>query len=137
MAKKSIRKALITKLDGLASFAVRLRDKSLYNGICPLCGMRPQMCAFHFLTRSKQSVRWDMENLVASCSSCNLIYEHDQTFILQVVDWYRKTHGVESWDNLVRRSHIIVKRSDEDLRVLAADLQTLISKLGKSQKIFG
>lgn len=123
--RSSDRKRLVARLDSVFSLLVRLRSKRLYHGACPFhetTPYRPVTQCFHFITRSKHSVRWDLRNAVGSCAACNLQYEHDQTFVDFVFDWYKEIYGQEAWDTLKRDSNRISKFSNDDLRVLLESL---------------
>jgi hypothetical protein len=111
------RSTLIAQLDNLFSLHIRLRDKRL-RGSCPFhetFERKPIEQCFHFVTRSKHSVRWDERNAVGSCAGCNIRYEHDQTFVDTVFEWYKNEFGQEAWDTLKRDSNKIAKFSRIDL----------------------
>jgi len=118
--KLPTRRSLVNKLDSIYAFKIKTRD-SLIRGRCPFHAdviFRPIEHVFHFITRAKHSVRWDDRNAVGSCSRCNLLYEYDQTFVDQVLNWYKTEVGQGAWDQLVLDSHKIVKRSRSDLMEL-------------------
>lgn len=110
------RTSLVRQLDALFSLKIRARDQRV-RGKCPFHHMsvRPIEQCFHFITRAKQSVRWDDRNACGSCAACNIRYEHDQTFVDFVFDWYKETYGEIIWDQLKRDANIIVHRSRTDL----------------------
>jgi hypothetical protein len=110
------RKTLVNQLDSVFALLIKNRDRKRL-GKCPFhhLSAAPIEHCFHFITRSKHSVRWDTRNAVGSCAGCNFRYEHDQTFIDRVFNWYRDTHGQEAWDQLMRDANVIVKRSRTDL----------------------
>ena len=129
--KRPTRKSLVAKLDKLFSMFIRLRDKRVFKGICPLCGTRPQECVFHFITRSKHSIRWDPRNGVASCFADNIRYEHDQTFVEKVFTWYKLRHGEQAWEDLKRDGNRIAKHDISDLRDIKAVLEKLTQEVCK------
>lgn len=103
---KSKRKRMVDTLDTLFSIYIRTRDKRTTGGRCVFgCGKMIE-CVFHFVTRSKHSVRWDERNGVGSCSGCNLRYEYDPHF---AVRWYLEKNGHEAYDALVRDGNRIAK----------------------------
>ena len=110
--KLPTRKTLVNKLDALFSIAVRLRDKKRYSGICPLCCLRSIGCVFHWITRSKFSVRWDFSNATGTCASCNFENEYNPD---KFRIWYLKTHGQEAYESLVYRSNQLSRFSRSDL----------------------
>lgn len=123
-ARKISRKGLISRLDAAFSIKVRIEAKKAF-GRCPfhdLTTFRPIEDCFHFITRSKHSIRWDYRNATGSCRGCNIRYEHDQTFVDFVFDWYKKRYGQDTWDRLKRDGNIIADFSVDDLRKKLAAL---------------
>lgn len=122
------RKALVDDLDHLTSMIVRIRDKRRTGGMCVFgCG-RPIQCAFHFITRSKHIVRWDLDNLVGSCHAENYENEYNPS---KFISWYIAQNGLEKWEALVAKSR---KRANngagfsvEDLLKLRRELQEKLS----------
>lgn len=107
------------QLDAVFSAFIKSRDART-RGRCPFHHLTyaPIEHCFHFITRAKHSVRWNPKNAVGSCAGCNLRYEHDQTFIDYVFEWYKREYGPEAWDELKREANTIVKRSRTDLMAL-------------------
>lgn len=129
------RKGLVKKLDHLFSFYIRLKSKRLY-GRCPfheVTTFRPIQQCFHFITRSKHSVRWDERNAVGSCAGCNIRNEHDTTFIDEVLSWYKKTHGEPAWETLKADSLRIAKFSREDLKAIGEGIRKKLETLGTKE----
>lgn len=126
---KTGRKALVRRLDKAFKEKAQHRDTPIFGGKCPWCP-RPSNQPFHFITRSKHSVRWDLRNVVMSCGGCNVKYEHDQTFVDLVLTWYKKRFGQDAWDQLVRDSHVVANFSMTRLReieaAMKADLATAV-----------
>ena len=111
--KSSPWKKIVKKLDDVFSLFVRADSRNKYDG-CPFCG-KPIECCFHFVTRSKHSVRWDTRNAVGSCFGCNGKYEHDPHF---AITWYMDNFGKIAYTKLILKGNIIVKRNVEDLQKL-------------------
>lgn len=101
---KSPRKKMVATLDKEFSLLVRAIARKEFNGICPFCGKRPIECCFHFVTRSKHIVRWDLTNAVGSCIPCNGKMEYDPH---PFIKWYIDRYGLEAYDSLVLRSNKI------------------------------
>ncbi len=80
---------LIKKNDAIFSLIIRGRDAK--RG-CPFFHevFTPVQCCFHIIPRGKHWVRWDMDNAVGSCHSCNYRYEQDHFFVHDVIAWVRK-----------------------------------------------
>lgn len=111
--RKLSRKGLVRKLD--QAFSRKVRSKAR-DHLCELCKKEPHSQVFHFITRAKHSVRWDLGNAVASCGGCNMKYEYDQTFIDWVFGWYKRNFGLEAWERLKFDSNKIAKFSNSDLQ---------------------
>lgn len=123
---KTPRKRLVAQLDALFSFRIRIRDKRLYGGICPLCKSKPIECCFHFVTRAKHSLRWDERNAIGSCHGCNYRYEYDPHF---AIEWYQNTYGKDSYYDLIRDGNKIAKFSNEDLNNIKLELSKQIAEV--------
>ena len=125
MAKKiNKRKRLVAQLDNIFSLVVRKRDSKLNFGRCVFgCG-RPIQCVFHFVTRSKYILRWDLRNGVGSCYAQNYENEFNPHPYIQ---WYRKKYGDKAYDELVGSSNKIAKFSDSDLLEIKAGLESALS----------
>lgn len=106
--KRSPHKVLTDRLDELVSLIVRKRDMC-----CVLCSSTARLQCGHLITRSKQSVRWDLTNCNAQCASCNLSHEYNPH---PYTAWWITRYGLGAYKELVRRSNVIVKRYDRDLR---------------------
>lgn len=115
--KATIRKRLVKALDKAFSLKVRAQWKA-----CPFCGGRVEHC-FHFVTRSKHSVRWDERNAVGSCAGCNYRYEFDPHF---AVSWFIANRGLDAYSQLIRDGNQIAKHSNDELQRLldGLDAQT-------------
>jgi hypothetical protein len=100
--KAKLRKRLISALDREFSLLVRelwpkcfFRDPDTFIE----CG-KPTKDCFHFFTRAKRSIRWDLRSAVGSCKGHNIKYEQDQAFIDDVRIWYVARYGPQQWDDL-------------------------------------
>lgn len=106
------RKTLINRLDDAFSNLVRRKTIKKYGGRCPFCFINPVECVFHFITRSKYSIRWDERNAIGSCRACNFRNKFDpHNFIV----WYIKHNGVDSYIDLVKRGNKPADFSTTDL----------------------
>ena len=101
--------------DRVYSRLVRLRaaDK---NGMtkCVTCGKRcrwdsEQMQAGHLRTRGHYSVRYDADNVFAQCRTCN--YYGDPA---RLKEYYIGLYGEAAYDELVRRSNKLDRRTVDD-----------------------
>ena len=131
-AKRSGRRALVKSLDTLFSLFIRARDKARFGGLCPFVHSdgrpRPIECCFHFITRSKFSVRWNPLNAVGSCFGCNVRYEHDQLFVESVLAYARGLIGALAWDALKLESNRVANFSTADLEAIRAGLKTQLAE---------
>lgn len=116
--------------DNLASIYVRRRDIRKY-GLCPLCNKNQITGAFHFITRAKRIIRWDVElNLIGSCWPCNSSWSGKWGGGNQASGWkwYIENLGQEKFDKLSALSHQIAKYSIDELRSINAYLRGLLEK---------
>lgn len=121
--RRTERSILVGQLDALFSQFIRTRDKIAFGGVCPFGHkngpQKPIECCFHFLTRSKYSVRWDPRNACGACHDCNLENEYNPH---RFVEWYLKTYGRRQFDAIVEKGHGLARFDNEDLRDIKADL---------------
>lgn len=122
------RKALVKQLDLLYSKAVRNRDAKLTGGVCVL-GCGPIECVSHLITRSKYSVRWDLDNGTGQCHSANFRHEFDPHIY---TSWYINAKGLDAYNSLVEKSHKIAKFSTQDLLDIKDSLNRLLDEQRKS-----
>jgi transcription elongation factor Elf1 len=132
MKFRTNRKTLVAKLDALFSTYIRIRDKRRFAGKCPFCKVRPIQGCFHWVTRSKQSVRWDESNAVASCNPCTLKFEYHPPEFIQ---WFLANIGQEAYDALILKSNAIIKRGVVELRLLVTELEMKIERVCLSARL--
>ena len=123
MAKRSDRKRAVLDADKWFSRYIRARD----DYTCTTCGRRGQpadgvMQCGHVVTRSKYATRWDDQNAVCQCSSCNMRHEY-QPEILTLC--YIQMCGSEAYERLVTRSNVTVKFATSDIREIASRYKTM------------
>lgn len=119
---KRSRKALVRDADKWFSLYIRSVSKKLYGPMCPFCSEVESSQCFHFITRSKHSVRWDARNATASCSGCNYTMEFNpHPFVL----WYLKRFGEEAYLTLVQDSNKRAGYSRHDLVSIAEKYKSL------------
>lgn len=120
------RKKLIKELDEVFSVVVRREAKRQYKK-CPFCKKKAIVCCFHFVTRKKYSVRWDLNNAVGSCFGCNFKMEFDpHPFIVWYIDQYR----LENYLGLVKRSAVKFKATDLELEAMVNEYKEDIKQYG-------
>lgn len=105
--KAKLRKRLVKALDKAFSLAVRAKCSK-----CTFCGGPVEHC-FHYVTRSKYSVRWDFRNATGSCAGCNFRYEFDPHF---AISYFISFHGLPAYEQLIRDGNQISKHSNDDLQ---------------------
>lgn len=130
---KSTRKRLVADCDKLFSKYIRERDKRAF-GACPFVCGGPIERAFHFVTRSKHSVRWNELNAVGSCSGCNYRYEFDPHFAIL---WYINRFGEPAYESLVASGNRQAKYSMDDLRAIKARIQASLNAVSVADQVFG
>lgn len=119
---KSAAKITFERLDSAFSKFIIRRDTPIF-GKCPFCRVRPIQCAFHFITRAKESVRWHKMNAVGSCFECNGRYENEAEFAAGCIRWLIERIGQEAYDALVREGNRIVKFTQDDRESILGSLR--------------
>ena len=117
--KKLTKKQVVKRLDKLFSELVRREWKR-----CPFCN-KPSECCFHFVTRTKYSVRWSFINTVGSCRGCNFKYEHDPHFAIQ---WFIETSGLNGYFALLRQAEQRINWTIRRLREKLVYIEELHAK---------
>jgi hypothetical protein len=117
--KAKLRKRLVAALDREFSLLVRgLWPKCFFRDPATFieCG-KPTKDCFHFFTRAKRSIRWDLRNAAGSCKGHNIKYEQDQAFIDDVRIWYVARYGQKQWDDVKLLGNKIVDWDNEALQM--------------------
>lgn len=129
--KKSSRQLYERELDTLVRSIVLLRDKFC---VCPAPknGHSVVMQPGHLITRGKESVKWDLRNVHAQCSGCNLTHEFRPE---RFTNWYIQRFSADSYVQLVADSEEVCKLSIDELMELRTQL-TEIHELLKKDKSF-
>jgi len=109
--KKSLRKKMVALADKALSLYIRKKTQETY-GACPMCGGEIE-CCFHWITRSKYSVRWDLENVIGSCMGCNIDYEYNPH---PYISWFIRKYGLDKYEQLIVKSNKIHKYELSDLQ---------------------
>lgn len=123
--KAKIRRRLIKKLDIAFSLLVRAIWPTCF---FPGCGKPTKNC-FHFFTRAKYSIRWDLRNAVGSCCGHNILYEQDQAFIDDVRIWFVARWGQPVWDQLKFDGNQIAKYDNDALQNRLNEIEAEYAKL--------
>lgn len=125
--RKPSRKYLVRELDKVCSLIVRKEYERAGGDRCPFCHVKPIEGAFHWVTRARYSVRWDLEkNIWASCNSCNYRYEFDPHPFIKV---FLERKGVAAYEELVRLSHVPMKFDNLDLQIMLQNLRKRLEGL--------
>jgi len=122
---KTERKKLVDKLDQLTSQIVRLYE----HGKCEHCGKEATQ-VHHYFTRSRYSVRWDFDNLLAVCFGCHTFWCHK--YFEECRDYLISRIGEESFSKLKLKSNKIANFSVVDLRQMVEEYKTLLDNLKAS-----
>ena len=124
--KRPIIYTLSKKADKALSEFVRAQTKWTYS-ICPLCKQRPIECCFHFISRRRKILRWEIKNVIGACFTCNYI---ERIWPDLSRAWYIKTYGVDRYLQLVEES----KKTFEPT---AEYLEGIITKYKADLKLIG
>ena len=105
--KAKSRKWLVREADRVFSLYIRAKyPRSFFSG------NTTEHC-FHLISRSKYALRWSEDNAVGSTAGENFEMEFNpHKFIAQII----KIRGLAWYEDLVRRSNVIAKFSNDDLR---------------------
>ena len=113
-------KIKLTPLDTAFSLYVRL----LASGYCKRCwllgkpkaykGYKNLDCA-HFHSRSKRSVRWDIENVAPLCCGCHSFLDGNP---LEKIEFFLEILGQEKFNALNDRANKIKKYTQSDIKEL-------------------
>lgn len=129
---KTARKRLVSELDRQFSLFIRKRDSLQTGGACrfrrELFCAGPIECCFHFITRSKHSVRWDERNAVGSCRGCNFTMEFNPH---PYINWYISKYGLVAYEALFRDSNKIAKFENGQLEDMIEVFKNKISSVEK------
>ena len=111
MAKRK-RSAIVKELDKWFSLYIRLRHSD-HRGFtkCITCGKvdhYKKLQAGHFASRKHYATRWHEDNVQVQCYGCNVMQQGQQYL-------FAKWLGTDLADDLISKSHQVVKFSDQDL----------------------
>ena len=119
--KKTPRQKIVKQLDELVREIVFMRD--------PYCvplaykgegiNHRGVDQPGHIISRANKPVCWDLRNVHRQDANDNLLHEYYPEVYNQ---WYIKTFGLDSWDELVNDSRKVWKYSMDDLETLYIEL---------------
>jgi hypothetical protein len=118
--KLSERGRAMKNLDDYFSLKVRARD-----GQCmkPLCGKTEGLQCAHIFTRSRQSTRWDMNNMITLCAGHHKFWAHQ--YPEKFTEWIISRMGKEEYLKLQRKSDMAWHVSTRELELW---YKTLINK---------
>lgn len=68
-------------------------------GKCPICSNGPIECCFHFISRKRQILRWDIRNVVGACHRCNFMERYFLSDISRA--WLVRNWGANLYLDLV------------------------------------
>lgn len=135
--KKTPRQLIIRDLDAIVREIVFIRDEQsvplVYKAALDAQGAYEYAVNHsgvdqpgHVISRAKMGVRWDLRNIHKQDASDNLLHE----FYPEVYNqWYIKTFGLDSWNELVNDSRPISKYSMDDLETLYFELTEMLKVL--------
>jgi hypothetical protein len=131
--KAKLHKRLRNALDKDFSLLVRAMDPVCF---WPPCG-KPSANCFHFFTRSKWSIRWDLRNATGSCAGHNILYEQDQAFIDDVRIWFVGKFGQDVWDTLKRDGNRLANFSNDELAAILDGIRQRMKTFSASDELRG
>ena len=113
------RKKLVKKLDEVVREICRKRDKS-----CVTCGSTEALQCSHLIGRNRKTVRWNLVNVNMQCSRCHC-YHHNQSE-QRYTRWFIAHYGLIVYDDLVKLSEQVDRRTIYELYGLLEDLERMI-----------
>lgn len=128
--KKPSRKSLVKKLDAAISVFIRTRDAPAQGGKCFYeCGNRIE-CACHVIAKSRggERSRFDPEDIVAGCSSCNVDERHHPSKYAAI---FIRKRGAEKYLELEDRAAVrpLLKHSPKELQALISHYADKLKEL--------
>lgn len=120
---KSKRSKLIKQADKLFAEVVRKRGASQKSGKTD----NLQCCHLH--SRSKKSVRWNLDNAFCLTAGEHLFWAHKEP--VEFVEWAKCILGEDRYIALNERARIPRKWSISDLEILIAELKDILNIEGE------
>lgn len=111
--KKRVKLESFKKLTAKADKAFSLYIRQKYNDTCVLCGTKKNPTCSHLISRTKRSVRWDVDNAVCNCAPCNFRHEY---YPEALTSWWINKNGLAAYNALVEKSNQVKKHTREELR---------------------
>lgn len=118
-------KSLRKKADQAMSEYVRAVTQRAY-GICPLCMMKPVQCCFHFVSRKRRILRWDLQNVIGACTTCNYLENYFSDLSRA---WYIRRFGVDQYLALVDKAKGDHEYTREELQAIIVSFETKLEEL--------
>ena len=129
MAKKSIRKKLVDKLDKVFSIYIRRRYADNDVSVCFTCGKEDHWKKLqngHFQSRKHYATRWHELNCQVQCAGCNVFRYGEQFKFARNLD---NTYYDGLADELHIEANKTVKLDNTDLEMLIEKYELLIKQL--------
>lgn len=127
--KRTLLRRLKTKADKALSQYIRAKTFREF-GICPLCNKNPIQVSFHFVTRKRAITRWDDQNVVGACKTCNYLENY---FSDVSRAWYIRRHGTDQYLQLVDKAQQNFIPTEEYLLDIINIFTEKLANLGTSQ----
>lgn len=125
-AKKISRKLLVKNLDTIVSLIVRNRDK-----VCVQCGTEINQTCGHVIGRQNYSLRWSLDNCFCQCKGHNLQHKWYPHIYF---NWYIQKFGLSKWNELIEKSEVKIKYTDDDLKQMFDNLNKIYEELIREKK---
>ena len=118
--RKPSKSALKNKLDKVFSLVVRQR------GRCERCFKAEGLQCSHIHSRTKMSVRWELQNAFCLCSGCHKFFWHQHP--IDAAEWARKKMGEVSYDLLIVRAQQIKRWTPFEMEILLHRLEGMLNE---------
>lgn len=120
--KVSQRKLLVKQLDAIVKAIVLDRDLHCVCEAPKTNGHSDVRTPGHLISRTKESVRWGLNNVFEQCLSCNFLHEHQAH---RFTGWFLKTFGEEAYWKLCLEADAVCKLQVYELEELLGQLKKI------------
>jgi len=94
-----------------------------YGSECAYCRKRSPLNVHHIFSRSKKSVRWDMDNLIVLCAGCHTLGNNSfHKNPIESIEWLKEKRGI-TWYQKLRLKANQISKPDYNLEKLYLEIE--------------
>lgn len=123
--RKTERQLLEVKLDHVIREIILDRDLKCVQPIKTIGGHRGARTSGHLISRTRESVRWDLYNVHEQCGGHNILHEYQPE---KFTSWFLEMFGVEQYSRLVHDADQVGKLQLYELQELLDQLKKIRQK---------